>query len=68
LRKHFSGAEAMINAEAEAVTDIVGEGEVFLKGEYWKAISDRPIKKGAKVKIIKIDGLSLNVEEVKKEQ
>lgn len=68
LRKHFSGAEAMINAEAEAVTDIAGEGEVFLKGEYWQATSEKPIKKGAKVKILKVDGLSLSVEEIKKEQ
>jgi membrane-bound serine protease (ClpP class) len=68
LRKHFSGAEAMINTEAEAITDIANEGEVFLKGEYWKATSEKPIKKGAKVKILKIDGLSLSVEEIKKEQ
>lgn len=66
MRKHFSGAEAMINAEAEAVTDIAEEGEVFLKGEYWKATSDKPIMKGAKVKIIKMDGLKLTVEEVEK--
>ena len=68
LRKHYSGSEAMINTEAEAVTDIVGEGEVFLKGEYWKAKSEKPIKKGAKVKILKIEGLNLSVEEIKKEQ
>ena len=68
MRKHFSGAEAMINTEAEAVTDIAGEGEVFLKGEYWKATSEKPIKKGAKVKILKLEGLNLSVEEIKKEQ
>ncbi len=68
LRKHFSGAEAMINVEAEAVTDIANEGEVFLKGEYWKATSEEPIKKGAKVRILKIEGLNLSVEEIKKEQ
>jgi membrane-bound serine protease (ClpP class) len=68
LRKHYSGAEAMINAEAEAMTDIANVGEVFFKGEYWKATSKNPIKKGAKVKILKIDGLSLSVEEITKEQ
>jgi len=68
MRKHFSGAEAMIGTEAEAVTDIMGEGEVFLKGEYWKATSERPIRKGAKVKILKMEGLNLSVEEIKKEQ
>lgn len=67
LRKHFTGAEAMIGSEAEVVKDITDEeGEVFLLGEYWKATSEKPIKKGAKVKVIKVEGLSLTVEEIKK--
>ena len=68
LRKHYSGSEAMIEAEAEAATDIFNEGKVFYKGEYWKAVSENPVKKGAKVKIVKVDGLILNVQEVKKEK
>ncbi|MEQ8213865.1 MAG: NfeD family protein, partial [Smithellaceae bacterium] len=66
MRKHYSGSEAMINAEAEVVTDIAGEGQVFFQGEYWKARSEKPINKGAKVKIIQVDGLVLHVQEVKK--
>lgn len=66
MRKHFSGAEAMIGAEAEAVTDIAGEGDVLFKGEYWKASSDRPIRKGAKVKILKVEGLKVTVKEILK--
>jgi membrane-bound serine protease (ClpP class) len=66
-RKHFTGTEAMIGAEAEVLTDIANEGKVFLKGQYWKATSEKPIKKGAKVKILKVEGLSLIVEEIKKE-
>jgi membrane-bound serine protease (ClpP class) len=68
LRKPFNGAEAMIGIEAEAVTDIANEGKVFLKGQYWNATSEKPVKKGAKVKIVKVEGLSLIVEEIKKEQ
>jgi membrane-bound serine protease (ClpP class) len=68
LRNHFTGAEAMIGIDAEAVTDIANEGKVFLKGQYWNATSEKPVKKGAKVKIIKVEGLSLIVEELKKEQ
>jgi len=63
LRKHSSGTEAMINMEAVAVTEIANEGKVFFKGEYWKAISENPIPKGAKVKITRVDGLNLIVEE-----
>jgi len=64
LRKHYTGAEAMIGDETEALTDIDGEGKVFVRGEYWNAKSENPIKKGAKVKIIRVEGLSLVVEEV----
>ncbi len=66
MRKHFTGAEAMIGEEAEVVRDIDQEGEVFIKGEYWKARSDAPIRQGSKVKIIRVDGMKLTVEEIKK--
>ena len=68
MRKHSTGVEAMISTEAEVVTDIANEGKVFLEGKYWKAISEEPIKKGTKVKIVKVEGLSLIVEEINKEQ
>ncbi|HON58786.1 MAG TPA: nodulation protein NfeD [Smithella sp.] len=63
MRRKFTGAEAMIGAEAEVVKDIDTEGEVFVMGEYWKARSDRRIPKGAKVRIVRIEGLKLVVEE-----
>lgn len=65
MRKHFTGAEAMIGEEAEVVNDIEREGDVLIKGEYWKAVSENPVRKGAKVKIIRVDGLKLIVEEMK---
>ncbi len=68
LRKPFNGVEAMIGTEAETLTDIANEGKVFLQGQYWTATSEKPIKKGVKVKIVKVEGLSLIVEEIKKEQ
>ena len=68
LRKPFNGVEAMIGTEAETLTDIDNEGKVFLQGQYWTATSEKPIKKGAKVKIVKVEGLSLIVEEIRKEQ
>ncbi len=65
MRKHYLGAEAMIGVEADVVSDIDREGDVFLMGEYWKATSHEPIRKGAKARIVKVDGLKLIVEEVK---
>ncbi|HOO34915.1 MAG TPA: nodulation protein NfeD [Smithella sp.] len=68
MRKHFTGAEAMIDLEAEVTSDIEKEGDVFVKGEYWKAVSDASIKKGAKVRIVKVDGMKLVVEEIKNQK
>jgi membrane-bound serine protease (ClpP class) len=67
MRKHYSGVESMVEGQGEATTDITGEGKVFFQGEYWSAQSNSPVPKGAKVKIIKVDGLKLTVEEIKKE-
>jgi len=67
MRKHFTGPEAMIGAETEAITDIAHEGKVFLEGQYWRATSSKPLKKGVKVRIVKVSGLSLIVEEINKE-
>lgn len=65
-RKHYSGAESMAGGEGDAKTDIDGDGKVFYKGEYWTAKSARPIAKGAKVRILKVEGLNLIVEAIDK--
>ncbi len=65
MRKHYSGIEAMIEAQGEAVTDIETKGQVFFQGEYWTAESNRLIPKGAKVRIKKVEGVKLIVEEIK---
>ncbi len=66
-RKHYSGTESMIDAQGEAATDLAPEGQVLYQGEYWAAQSNLWVRKGAKVRIIKVEGLKLNVEEMKKE-
>ena len=49
MRKHYTGTEAMVGQETEALTDIADEGNVFTRGEYWSAKSEKPIKKSAKM-------------------
>jgi len=47
------------------VTEDIGDlvvGEVLVDGKKWSAIADIPIKKGEKVKIVKIEGVKLRVE------
>lgn len=68
MRKHYSGTESMLEEEGQAITDIDTEGKVFYKGEYWTAQADQFIPKGAKVRIKKISGLMLTVDEIRKEK
>jgi len=35
---------------------------MFVHGEYWNCWSDTPIPKGARVKVIAVEGLKLKVE------
>lgn len=42
-------------------------GEVKVDGKRWSAISSHKIKAGSKVEILSIDGVKLNVKEVKEE-
>lgn len=42
-------------------------GEVKVDGKKWSAISSKKIKVGSKVEILAIDGVKLNVKEVKEE-
>lgn len=42
-------------------------GEVKIDGKKWSAISTKKIKVGSKVEILSIDGVKLNVKEVKEE-
>lgn len=42
-------------------------GEVKVDGKKWSAISSKKIKVGSKVEILSIDGVKLNVKEIKEE-
>jgi membrane-bound serine protease (ClpP class) len=59
--KVATGAEAMVGEIGIAKTDIDTEGRVYVHGEWWNAQSEQPIPSGAKVRIVGVDGLMLNV-------
>ncbi len=63
--KVSTGAEGLIGAEGEAITDISPKGKVFIQGEIWDAHSSTPIPKGASVKVVKVAGLKVEVEQIK---
>lgn len=64
-RKKLTGAEAMIGEEGEALTDFKnGKGKVFVHGEIWNAESEEDIKKGDRIKVVGVKGLTLIVKKV----
>jgi membrane-bound serine protease (ClpP class) len=68
LRQKRTGREGMVNTEGYAVTDVHGEGKVFVKGEYWSACSDQPIEKDRKIRVLEVQGLRLKVEGLLKKE
>jgi len=63
-RKSVTGEEGMIGEAGVAKTDIHNEGKVLVHGEYWNASSDRPIPAGARVRVVKVEGLRILVEQM----
>lgn len=60
-QKQVSGEEGMIGRTGEAMEDFSETGWVWAFGERWKARTDAPVKKGQKVRITSIEGLTLIV-------
>ena len=62
--KQTAGAEQLIGAEAE-VTQAVeppARGMVRVHGELWRAAAQQEIPVGARVRVLKMEGLTLEVE------
>lgn len=62
LGPQVSGREAMVGATAKALEDIDGEGWVWAFGERWRARSAMPLVRGARARVVALDGLTLVVE------
>lgn len=66
-RQTITGQEGMIGLVGVTRADLSPEGQVLLKGALWKARAvDGPIGKGRPVRVRRIDGLTLLVEEERK--
>jgi membrane-bound serine protease (ClpP class) len=56
------GAPALVGSAGEALSEIgPGGGDIFLHGEYWQARSAQQIPKGARVRVVAVDGLTVTV-------
>jgi membrane-bound serine protease (ClpP class) len=60
-KKPVTGVQGLLQEVGTAQSNIDPEGQVFIHGEIWKAVSSDPIEKGERVKIVSIDGLTLHV-------
>jgi membrane-bound serine protease (ClpP class) len=59
-----TGSEGMIGEIGAAITELAPEGKIFVHGEYWDAVSPRPVAAGARVRVTAIEKLKLTVEPV----
>nr|WP_183384837.1 nodulation protein NfeD [Halomonas stenophila] len=57
-----TGQEELLGNEAQVLEDFQGEGHVRLHGERWNARSRRPLNRGQVVRVVGIDGLTVEVE------
>lgn len=64
-QKAGTGDQGMIGLVGVAVSDIGRTGRVKVRGEYWTARSAIPIDSGREVRILSVENLVLQVEELK---
>ncbi len=65
FRKPTAGKEGLVGETGIARTDIDEKGgTAFVHGEWWNVVSDKPIKRGAKIKVVNSEGMVLKVEEI----
>jgi membrane-bound serine protease (ClpP class) len=57
-----SGAEHIIGASGVVLNDMQMQGWAQVQGENWRVVSNVPLARGQKVRVTRIDGLTLGVE------
>lgn len=60
--KVITGSAGMIGQIGVAVGDLVPQGRIFVRGEYWNAVATAPLQAGSQVRVTAIDRLELTVE------
>jgi membrane-bound serine protease (ClpP class) len=64
--KSATGKEEMIGEEGVVTTALSSEREGMIRvhGELWRAVSKANVSEGAKVRVLRVDGLKLEVEPI----
>lgn len=61
MGKPRTGIDGMVGEKGRAITDIHGDGKIFIKGEYWNAWSVEPIDEGDEIEVVGMKGLNVEV-------
>ncbi|MBI4194315.1 MAG: nodulation protein NfeD [Betaproteobacteria bacterium] len=61
-RRVVSGSENIVGAPGVVLEDMQAEGWAQVQGERWRIVSRTPLARGARVRVTRIDGLTLGVE------
>jgi membrane-bound serine protease (ClpP class) len=56
-----TGREQLVGDVAEAIDGFSGRGRVRIYGELWNAVSSKPIAAGQRVRVDRVDGLTLHI-------
>jgi membrane-bound serine protease (ClpP class) len=56
-----TGVEQLVGSTAEALEDFSGSGRVRVLGETWNAVSAGPVVRGQRVRVERVEGLTLHV-------
>ena len=59
-----TGPQGLLGEIGSASTDLNPDGKVFVHGELWNARSERPIRKGEQIRVVRVDGLQLLIEKL----
>ncbi|UCD19522.1 MAG: nodulation protein NfeD [candidate division WOR-3 bacterium] len=63
FRRRATGSEGLVGEIGTARTDIGPDGgTVFVHGEFWNAVSEKKIASGKKVRVVKVENMTLKVE------
>jgi membrane-bound serine protease (ClpP class) len=62
LRGVVTSPTRMVGLKGKAVTEVKSEGRVMVQGEYWWAYARARIAEGEIVRVVGIDGMTLEVE------
>jgi len=57
-----TGREQLLHETAIALADFDREGSVRLHGEIWNAVARAPVTAGQRLRVVRVDGLTLEVE------